>query len=265
MWKVLRWIPWSGNLIYGAWHDPCAEHYGSDNEDLIEQCAGNAGVFRPTCLATFYFLANAAVTSQLPAMNREAWPAKYALFGFALLASVFVPSSPLFSGFYLWVARFLAAAFVVLQQVILIDVAYNWNDDWVERANESSRLSYGSGTNWLHAIVGICVALYTACAVSVGMMYAHYTGGEGGGCAGNTWVITLTLLGVIGVTVLQLMGTEGSLLTSGVISLYAMYMCFTIVSKNPKGECNPQLGKRVPQKGKKSPKDEHMCAAGLLF
>ena len=97
------------------------------------------------------------------------------------------------------------------------------------------------------------------------MMYANYTGGEGGGCAGNTWVITLTLLGVIGVTVLQLMGTEGSLLTSGVISLYAMYMCFTIVSKNPKGECNPQLGKWVLKKEKKSAKDERMCAVGLLF
>jgi hypothetical protein len=125
----------------------------------------------------------------------------------------------------------------------LIDVAYNWNDDWVERANESDRLSFGSGTGWLHAIVGVCVALYTACMVSVGFMYAHYTGGEEHGCAGNIWVITLTLLGIVGVTVMQLLGTEeGSLLTSGVISLYAMYLCFSIVSKNPSGNCNPQLG-----------------------
>merc|ERR1712107_343722 len=74
-------------------------------------------------------------------------------------------------------------------------------------------------------------------------MYSEYTGSRnGGGCAGNTWVITLTL-GLIAITAIQLSGTEGSLLTSGVISLYAMYLCFSIVSKNPKGECNPQLGK----------------------
>eukprot|EP00751_Fragilariopsis_kerguelensis_P022749 CAMPEP_0170897000 /NCGR_PEP_ID=MMETSP0734-20130129/45165_1 /TAXON_ID=186038 /ORGANISM="Fragilariopsis kerguelensis, Strain L26-C5" /LENGTH=460 /DNA_ID=CAMNT_0011289421 /DNA_START=470 /DNA_END=1848 /DNA_ORIENTATION=- len=205
--------------------------------------AGNAGVFRPTCISTFYFLGNAVATKVVPTLNREAWPAKYALFAFALLISVFIPNGPLFTSVYLWIARLGALCFVVLQQIILIDVAYNWNEDWVERATESDRLSFGSGSNWLHAIVGICVTLYTTCLVCVGVMYAHYTGDGGGGCAGNTWVITLTLLGVIAITVLQLCGTEGSLLTSGVISLYAMYLCFSIVSKNPNGDCNPELGK----------------------
>ncbi|KAL3910732.1 MAG: hypothetical protein SGARI_001978 [Bacillariaceae sp.] len=62
-------------------------------------------------------------------------------------------------------------------------------------------------------------------------------------CPGNTWVITLTLLAIIGMTALQLAGTEGSLLTSSVISAYTIYLCFSIVSKNPSHECNPMLGK----------------------
>jgi len=267
IYKLYRFIPYLGSSIHDAWFDGddylngharsgCQQYYDENNEEgsmkLVEQCAGNAGVFRPTCISTFYFLINAVATKFVPTLNREAWPAKYALFAFALMVSVFIPNGPLFTGIYLWMARLGALCFVVLQQIILIDVAYNWNDDWVERATESDRLSFGSGSNWLHAIVGICVTLYTTCFVSVGFMYAHYTGGnnntsddygDGGGCAGNTWVITLTLLGVIAITVIQLCGTEGSLLTSGVISLYAMYLCFSIVSKNPKGECNPELGK----------------------
>lgn len=107
----------------------------------------------------------------------------------------------------------------------------------MERANEADRLTYGSGSGWLHAVVGVCVAFYSTCAVAIGLLYTHFDD-----CPGNTWVITLTLLGIIALTVIQLSGTEGSLLTSSVISLYAVYLCFSIVSKNPRGECNPQLG-----------------------
>lgn len=250
MWKL---IPFADRFVHGAWYDSCEAQYPDASEGVIEDCAGNAGVFRPTFLSTLFFGINAAATRFSPALNREAWPAKYALFAFCLLVTVFMPSAPLFMGFYMWLARFGAALFVVLQQVILIDVAYNWNDDWVERANESDRLSFGSGSGWLHAIVGICATLYVTCITSISLMYKHYTGKVEDGaeydedanlsCAGNTWVITMTLLGILGITALQLLGTsEGSLLTSGVISLYAVYLCFTIVSKNPKGHCNPRLG-----------------------
>ena len=68
-------------------------------------------------------------------------------------------------------------------------------------------------------------------------MYQYF-----GGCSENTWIITLTLLGVIALTAVQLSGTEGSLLTSSVMSLYAVYLAYSMVSKNPNGQCNPQLG-----------------------
>jgi len=236
IWKTYRVIPGTGKLVYNAWYDSCQQY--EEDPHLLAQCAGNAGVFRPTFLSAFYFAANAVATRIVPTLNKEAWPAKYALFFFGLLISMFIPSSPLFSGFFLWVARFGAATFVLLQQIILIDVAYNWNDDWVERANEADRLSYGSGSGWLHAIVGICVALYSAAIVGIGLMYSHFDD-----CSGNTWVITLTLIAIIAMTALQLSGTDGSLLTSGIMSLYIVYLCFSIVSKNPHGECNPRLGR----------------------
>ncbi|VEU43570.1 unnamed protein product [Pseudo-nitzschia multistriata] len=240
---TLKWIPGLGGRVRRAWMDPClsSRDYEPSEEELGE-CAGNAGVYRPTGLATLYFCANAAATKMVPTLNREAWPAKYTLFAFALLLTVFVPSDPLFSSVYLWIARLGAAVFLIVQQVILIDVAYNWNDDWVEKANQNDRLSFGSGSGWLHAIVGVCVALYGACLSWIALLYAHYTGDGTGSCAGNTWAITLTLLGITGVTALQLSSEGGSLLTSGVISLYAVYLCFSIVSHNPVGRCNPRLG-----------------------
>lgn len=235
VWKTYRWIPGTGKWVYHAWYDDCEEY--EDQPDLLRQCAGNAGAMRPTFLAAFYFGANALATRVVPTLNKEAWPAKYALFCFGLLASMFIDSNPLFTGFFLWVARFGAAAFVVLQQVILIDVAYNWNDDWVERANEADRLSYGSGSGWLQAVVGLCVAFYSMAIIGIGFLFSDYDD-----CAGNNWVISLTLIAIVAMTALQLSGEEGSLLTSSVISLYVVYLCFSIVSKNPKHECNPRLG-----------------------
>jgi len=111
------------------------------------------------------------------------------------------------------------------------------NHSFVEKANEADQLAYGSGSGWLQAIIGVCVSFYVASITGIGVMFAEYDG-----CAGNTWVISLSLIAIIGMTALQLSGTDGSLLTSSVMSIYVVYLCFSIVSKNPKHECNPRLG-----------------------
>jgi len=101
---------------------------------MLEICAGNAGVFRPMAIVTWFFAISAVATKVQPSLNRQVWPAKYAMVFFAIALSVFLHSAPLFTGFFLWSARLGAMIFCFLQQVILIDVAYNWNEDWVDRA-----------------------------------------------------------------------------------------------------------------------------------
>lgn len=231
---IIRWIPGLGKMVHKAWNDPCQQY--QDDEHLLEQCAGNAGVYRPTAVATLFYLLSAVATKIQPHLNREAWPAKYALTGFAVFATLFFSSAP-FDGFYLWFARAGATIFILLQQVILIDVAYNWNEDWVERADQADRLEYGTGAIWLKAIVATCVAFYVLTVTGIGLLYEYF-----GDCSENVWIITLTLLGVIALTAIQLSGTEGSLLTSSVMSLYATYLAYSMVSKNPNASCNPQLG-----------------------
>lgn len=70
-------------------------------------------------------------------------------------------------------------------------------------------------------------------------MLFHYFGG----CGGNTAIVSLSLLLIVALTVVQLSGVEGSLLTSSVLSLYVVYLGYSAVSKNPHETCNPQLGK----------------------
>eukprot|EP00977_Amphora_coffeiformis_P010481 scaffold2460_cov178-Amphora_coffeaeformis.AAC.2 len=230
-------VPGLGNMLYKSWHESCAERY-DDQEDLIllQQCAGKAGVFRPMAVAALFFAIQAVVTKVQPSLNREAWPAKYVMYFFAVFVTFFMGNAPLFTGVFLVLARLGATFFVILQQVILIDIAYDWNEDWVDRADQEDRLSYGSGSSWLHAIVATCVAFYVAAITGIGFLYSHFSG-----CPENIWIITLTLLGILAFTAIQLSGSEGSLLTSSIISLYTVYLAYSMVSKNPNGVCNPHL------------------------
>ena len=243
IWRTYRAIPGTGKLIYKAWADESCSQYDPKHNPqyegfrLLSQCAGNAGVYRPMFLTTVFFAVSAFAVHAHPSLNREAWPAKYSVFFFALVICMFIPNGPLFTGFYLWLARLSAAMFVVLQQIILIDVSYNLNDDWVDRSNELDRISYGEGAGWLRLIMGTSIALFVSALTGIGLLYHHFTG-----CSENTWVITLTLIGIVAMTVVQLTGEEGSILTSGIMSAYAVYLAFSIVSKNPNGTCNPRLG-----------------------
>jgi len=245
IWKSYRLIPGLGKRVYHAWYDSCSIYVDEDTvamDDaskvhLLNQCAGIAGVFRPTAVATLFFAIFAAATKVAPQLNREAWPAKFGMYLFLVAFTVLMYSNPLFTGLYLWLARLGATIFVLLQQVILIDVAYNWNEDWVNRADIADRYDYGSGSVWLRAIVASCAIFYILSITGIALLYSFFSG-----CAENTWIITLTLLGILALTGIQLSGTEGSLLTSSVLSLYVTYLAYGMVSKNPNGSCNPYLG-----------------------
>ena len=241
---LYRYIPGAGPRVYHAWYDNCSKYVSSDSKmsketkmAILQQCAGNAGVYRPMAIATNFFIVMTIATKYRPQFNRQLWPSKYGIYLFMVFISVFFNNGPIFTGLYLWLARFGATIFVLLQQVILIDVAYNWNEDWVDRADQYDRLVYGSGNMWLRAIVFTCAGFYLTTLTGIILLYQYFDG-----CAENVWIITLTLLGIIAITVIQLSGSEGSLLTSSIISLYVTYLAYSMVSKNPNGHCNPQLG-----------------------
>ena len=164
------------------------------------------------------------------------WPAKYTIYLAFVFLSCFSSNNPWFSGVFLHISRIGATVFIVIQQIILIDLAYNWNENWVGKADACDRLEWGSGAFWLRATIGACCSFYVMAFVAIGLMYHYFNG-----CGSNIAIVTMTLLGIIAVTVLQLMGTEGSLLTSSVISAYTVYLCYSAVSKNPSSSCNPQL------------------------
>jgi len=230
----ISYIPTLGKYLVNSWNDGCADY---PDEGLRNECRAHSGVLRVSGCSTLFFLLAAVAAKLKPSLNREAWPAKYVLFLFMVAGSVFLPNSPIFSSIYINIGRFGGILFIFLQQIILIDLAYSWNDSRLAKANDAESEERGSGQKWLTAILISCGVLFASSIVGVILLFNFFSG-----CKSNEAFIYVTLVMCIIITIVQLCSEESSLLTSAVITSYAVYLTYAAVSKNPDGECNPQLG-----------------------
>ena len=166
---------------------------------------------------------------------------RYVLFLFLCAGTVFIPNDPIFIPVYLWVARVGSFLFVLVEQLILVDIAYNWNSSWIDKADQAELAEgIGKGNKWLIAILISCAILYACSLAGIITMYILF-----GGCANNNAFISITLVMSLVCTVVQLTKSDtGSLLTSACMTLYATYLCGSAVSQNPHEECNPFLAEK---------------------
>lgn len=79
--------------------------------------------------------------------------------------------------------------------------------------------------------------MFTLALAGIVVLFTQYTG-----CPTNDAFISVTLVLMVLVTIAQLSGEEGNLLSSAAVSLWAVFLCYTAVSKNPNEACNPFVG-----------------------
>lgn len=219
-----------------AWNGGCQD---LSNLDLQTNCIGNAGVYRVATATSLFFLFAALAAYCKPTSNREAWPAKIFLFLAGVVGTIFIPNEPFFLNIYLQIGRIGGVIFIIIQQLILLDISYNVNESWVRKADEADAINPGSGKKWLISILVACAVLYIGSIVVIGLLFYFYSG-----CPSNEAFLSLILIFSVIVTVVQLSGEEASLLTSAVLTAYGTYLALVAVSKNPNEECNPYLRER---------------------
>lgn len=93
----------TNNLIRDAWLDGCKKDDFST--ELMKSCAGNNGAFRVSAATLLFFTLAGLAAAVRPTANREAWPAKFVLYLFLVLATVFIPNKPIFAVVFLNIAR----------------------------------------------------------------------------------------------------------------------------------------------------------------
>ena len=91
--------------------------------------------------AFFIIMMTLSCSSSL--FNNRYWAAKSALWLGMIIASIFIPNQVFDDHGYVWPARIGAFLYIILQQVVLIDFTYQWNDSWVAKAQELGEESDG--------------------------------------------------------------------------------------------------------------------------
>ena len=203
-----------------------------------EACKGDGAVYRIS-MATFIWFATLMLGTIVvnEKIHNGYWGPKILMYILLVAGSFFIPNNVFGAGGgvklagnsgYALFARVVSSFFLVFQIIAFIDFAYKWNNAWVGKSDDAEDEEEGGGRKWLCAILASCATMYIIFIIWIIYLFATHGADDG-------WelvFITITAIGCIGITGLQLSisDTDGSLLTSAVVTLYCVYLCWSAIS-----------------------------------
>jgi serine incorporator 1/3 len=204
-------------------------HVGCEDIPNIDQqaCQGENAVYRICIGMSIWFVFLSIVSTCTSKIHRGLWGIKI-LFLIVLTTGLFftpIVGQPVYVQF----ARAVSGFFLVSQIVAFIDVAYRWNSFFVDKAYNDYD---GENKTWLNLALIFCLIIALGTISSIILLYVNYNN-----CTRQMVFITISAVLVIGATLLQLhaQDTDSSLMTSCIVGLYVVYLCWVAVSSD---ECN---------------------------
>mmetsp|Transcript_2192 Transcript_2192/g.7676 ORF Transcript_2192/g.7676 Transcript_2192/m.7676 type:complete len:421 (-) Transcript_2192:76-1338(-) len=215
----------ASDIDLDTWEDSCPN-------DFQDECKAHSAVYRVSMATVLTFALQAVLILIEPTLFDQLWSLKSTAWALLVIAFFFTPGEVFDDTGYAWFARIGAFIFIVLQQIILLDLAYKWNALWVEWSGGED-----AGNGWL---IGLLVVSFILIGGSIGgfvVMFLYFTP-----CPSNEAVISIVMSLAVVSVIIQLSGENGSLLTSGVMTAYATFLCYSAITLNPRESCNPTLG-----------------------
>ena len=214
------------HINMSSWTQGCPSGY-------TDACKANSAVLRVSFALSILFACQLIGSAILAKFFDVLWGAKFIVFGCILIGFFFADADVFDLHGYAWYARIMGFFFLILQQIILLDVAYSWNERWVAYATVDGE----KGNKYLYGIIVFSLILFSGSITVIGLLFWQFDQ-----CASNNVIISLTLVLSFIATVVQLFFTDqGSLLTSAIMTAYATYVCYSSVTLNPDPYCNPTL------------------------
>jgi hypothetical protein len=209
-----------------AWENGCPNGY----ED---SCKANSAVLRISFALTILFAVQIVGSAVHPKFYDVLWIPKFGIFICVVIGFYFARSAVFGLEGYAWFARITGFFYLILQQIILLDMAYSWNESWVEYSTVDGE----RGGKWLTGLLFFSAVLFVGSFVFIGLMYWQFSG-----CDDNIVIITLSLAMPLIATAIQVFfSDEGSILISAIMTAYATYVCYSSISLNPNLSCNPTI------------------------
>lgn len=212
------------HLQSSRWTEGCPSGYD-------DSCTGNGAVYRFSFALVLIFACQFIGTSIYVKYYDEYWFGKLLTYVGIVIGFYYVRASVFDERGYAWFARIVGFFYVILQQVILIDFAYEANSSLLAFYEE------GKEIKWLAIILTSAIILFSGSIAAIGVMYWQFQG-----CASTNTIISLTLILPILATLVQIFVSDnGSVLTSGMMMAYSTYVCYSSVTLNPDTSCNPTI------------------------
>jgi len=242
-------------LVLQHWGAPTFDIYsfnvGCDQVPHLSQgaCKGDGAVYRISFGLFLFFVFNIFGTLfGKRSFHVGWWVLKALLFAILVAGAFFVPNDVFGAGVgadgtqvagswgYAQFSRVVSAFFLISQIVAFIDFAYHWNDSWLKNAfgGEENEGQEATNKNWLYGLVAVSALNLILSITGIVVLYLFY-----GACAISSFFITLTAIAVVGMSVESGTDSDSSLLTSSIVSLYSVYLCWSAVNSNPNTLCNP--------------------------
>lgn len=161
-----------------------------------------------------------------------AWFVKLLVWAGWIVGSMFIPNYVFYV--YAWISVFGAGIFVLIQLVLLIEFAYEWNESWVAKWHGDTM---EENKKWFVLLMTASIVLFVGGLTLTVLLYVFYTGGSLGQL--NTFFITFNMLLCIIVCVCSILpkvqefNPRSGLLQGAVISLYATYLVWSAISSEP--------------------------------
>jgi hypothetical protein len=205
-------------------------------------CVGKNAVYRISFSLVLFYSLNAFLASKLffvgdrirLFIQHNLFFLKYPLFAGFLVFPFFIPNG--FFIVYAWIALIMSGIFIIIQIVLLIDFAYDWQKRWA-----GSNIEEEGFKIWDYLLVFLSVILFI---IAIGFSVANFVVfGSGGSCHLNRFIICFTIiLGFFG-TIASLLLRRG-IVPPAVITAFCSFMCWSALMSDPSPTCN--ILKQIP-------------------
>jgi len=206
-----------------------------DNDCSSDACVGTQAAYRISFALFLFFFGHYLMShscncclsaSQRVSFNRPGmFLVRIIVLAILFVVAFFIPNT--FFTYFAWFALVVSCFYLVGQLVLLLHFAYGWGEDW--RNREENKFTYG--------LLFATVVLYVGGLVFIAYLFKWF--GNDASCSTGQGILVVTLLGAVLYTVLCLVVPHGSLLPSGVVFLYSVWLAYSGLSSGiAPGTCN---------------------------
>ena len=219
------------------------------DEGLIEVCVQHSAIYRVTTVTIAVLILQSFFSIYSVDYYDYYWIYKYPFFilgSFGLL----YPSYDFHDESFEWISRVFAFTFLIFQQLLVLDFAYYFNETLLQKSGIIGRVATAGvdesdcglvmKNGWLLLLLAVATFNFCSFIIAFVLLY-HYFAPAGTNCRDNVSIISITFSLMLLAVVIQLAGSNGSIITSSILAIYVTYLIYTALTLNPILECNTSV------------------------